>query len=436
MHTKTYIADDNTTLISKSFRDLKKYLDMVYYGQISIPLLTRFKKVVINNARGDFRVDEVKSLLSREIFQDVEEIEIKNTDGRFCTIDGMLYSGNKQKLYLCPKGKTGNLVIPDGTESICDRACAWARCDQVTIPDSVKFIGENAFALDLNLKKVEGGKNIKKIQPLAFYRCSELQRFDFGEKLEFIGYAAFESTSLKEMKELRFSKGLKSICGGVFNTTDIKDGSTCPVDYDQMYTVYLPETVTHIGTTAFPNASAIHMSKQTAKCLMDDHVDCLKFVKIGLRDTNLCHNYNCNIWHLKIDGKPEVIMPKSFSHPKDAAAVLRDFINTENAPAPTMYTYNSDCAGLAAAIEHCKLYSDTKSKRFITRNISTIMYNVFHTEPDGEQFMIGLIKDGVLTDTALRKMLSEMDKETYKDAVVLKAYAINALNGRKNSFAL
>ena len=66
-----------------------------------------------------------------------------------------------------------------------------------------------------------------------------------------------------------------------------------------------------------------------------------------------------------------------------------------------------------AAIEHCKLYSDTKSKKFITRNISTIMYNVFHTEPDGEQFMIGLIKDGVLTDTALRKMLSKMDKDTY-----------------------
>lgn len=436
MHTKTYIADDNTTLISESFRDLKKYLDMAYYGQISIPLLTRFKKVIINNAGSNFRVDEVKALLSRGIFQDVEEIEIKNTDGKFCTIDGMLYSGNKQKLYLCPRGKTGNLVIPDGTESICKYACAWVRCDQVTIPDSVKFIGESAFTLDLNLKKVEGGKNIKKIQPLAFYRCSELQRFDFGEKLEFIGYAAFENTPLKEMKELRFSKGLKSICGGVFNTTDIKDGSTCPVDYDQMYTVYLPETVTHIGTTAFPNASAIHMSKQTAKRLVDDHVDCLKLVKIGLRDTNLCHNYNCNIWRLKIDGKPEVIMPKSFSNPKGAAAVLRDFINTENAPVPTMYTYNSDCAGLAAAIEHCKLYSDTKSKRFITRNITTIMYNVFHTEPDGEQFMIGLIKDGVLTDTALRKMLSEMDKETYKDAVVLKAYAINALNGRKNSFAL
>lgn len=56
-------------------------------------------------------------------------------------------------------------------------------------------------------------------------------------------------------------------------------------------------------------------------------------------------------------------MPKSFSCPKEAATALRDFINTENAPAPTMYTYNSDCAGLAAAIEHCKLYSDTKSKK-------------------------------------------------------------------------
>lgn len=28
MHTETYIADDNATLISKNFRDLKKYLDI------------------------------------------------------------------------------------------------------------------------------------------------------------------------------------------------------------------------------------------------------------------------------------------------------------------------------------------------------------------------------------------------------------------------
>ena len=66
MHTETYIADDNATLISKNFRDLKKYLDMVSHGQISIPYLTRFKKVIINNARSDFCVDEVKLLLSRK----------------------------------------------------------------------------------------------------------------------------------------------------------------------------------------------------------------------------------------------------------------------------------------------------------------------------------------------------------------------------------
>lgn len=65
------------------------------------------------------------------------------------------------------------------------------------------------------------------------------------------------------------------------------------------------------------------------------------------------------------------------------------------------------------------------------------MYNVFHTEPDGEQFMIGLIKYGVLTDTALRKMLSKMDKDTYlKNAVILKAYVINALSDIKCNFEL
>ena len=34
---------------------------------------------------------------------------------------------------------------------------------------------KNAFAFDLDLKKVEGGKNVKKIHPLAFYHCSELK---------------------------------------------------------------------------------------------------------------------------------------------------------------------------------------------------------------------------------------------------------------------
>ena len=35
MHTETYIADDNATLISKSFRDLKKYLDMVLWADFN-----------------------------------------------------------------------------------------------------------------------------------------------------------------------------------------------------------------------------------------------------------------------------------------------------------------------------------------------------------------------------------------------------------------
>ena len=436
MHAKTYIADDNKTLISESFGDLEKYLDKVSYGSIALPFSTRFKKVVINNAKTNLRVDKVKSLLSRGVLQDAEAVEIKNPDDRFCTINEMLYSGDRRQLYFCPMGKVGNLVISEGTESICDYACAWSRCDQVTIPNSVKSIGENAFAFNLNLKRVEGGKNIKNIKPCAFYRCYRLKRFEFGENLKIIGSSAFGNASLDEMKEIKFSNGLKTIGDGAFNTIGIIDKKTCPVDYDHMYTVYMPETVKYIGTTTFPNASIIHMSKQTAECFVNDDVNSLRLVKIGLRDTNLCHNYNCNIWRLKIDEKPEVIMPKSLSHPRDAATALRDFINTENAPAPTMYAYNSDCAGLSAAIEHCKLYSDVKSKRFITKNISTIMYNVFHTEPDWEQFMIGLIRDGVLTNTALKKMFSEMDNKIYENAIILKTYIINALNNSKYSFEL
>ena len=231
MHAKTYIADDNKTLISESFGDLEKYLDKVSYGSIALPFLTRFKKVVINNAETNLCADKVKSLLSRGVLQDAEVVEIKKADDRFCTIDGMLYSGDKRQLYCCPRGRTGNLIISEGTESICDYACAWSKCDQVTIPDSVKLIGENAFAFNLNLKKVEGGRNIQNIKPFAFYRCYRLKRFEFGEKLKIIGSSAFDYASLNEMKEIKFPNGLKTIGGGAFNTIDVIDRrstSGCP----------------------------------------------------------------------------------------------------------------------------------------------------------------------------------------------------------------
>ena len=178
------IKKDGNTMIIDTFRDLKS--SSAEFNKAK----RKTVKLIVKSAEHDQKVIDIINTLKE--MRDLEWVEIQNPDTKLCSIDGMLYSGNKQKLYLCPRGKTGNLVIHDGAELSCDYACAWVRCDQVTIPDSVKSIGENAFAFNLNLKKVEGGRNIQNIKPFAFYRCYRLKRFEFGEKLKIIGSSAFD----------------------------------------------------------------------------------------------------------------------------------------------------------------------------------------------------------------------------------------------------
>ena len=49
-------------------------------------------------------------------------IEIQNPDGRFCTINGILYSRNGKSLYFCPRQREETVRIQDGTEVICKNA--------------------------------------------------------------------------------------------------------------------------------------------------------------------------------------------------------------------------------------------------------------------------------------------------------------------------
>ena len=65
-------------------------------------------------------IDDIKHLLkNQQVFDWLKEIEIITEDERFCTVDGILYSKNKRRLYFCPRRKDSTLVIPDGrTQSL------------------------------------------------------------------------------------------------------------------------------------------------------------------------------------------------------------------------------------------------------------------------------------------------------------------------------
>ena len=104
---------------------------------------------------------------------------------------------------------------------------------------------------------------------------------------------------------------------------------------------------------------------------------------------------------------------------------------------PELYQYSQDSTGLTAALEQCRKYPGSSLKRFITKNISIIFYNLITspTSNNGEEIMVSLIKDGVFTETALKKLLKEIEEAACKkNLITLKAYILDAIKPKNNTF--
>lgn len=168
MNKSAEISKDGRTLTVNTFKDLKHFLDRVRYKHFQITVDKPIKELIIKDSKTDLTVNYVTKILRNAALQTIESFEIISPDNRFCTIDGLLYSGSGENLYLCPKGKEGTLIIPDGTKMIFVEACRNCKFDKVVLPDSVEIIDKYAFSRSWNLKEVEGGKNVERIRDCAF----------------------------------------------------------------------------------------------------------------------------------------------------------------------------------------------------------------------------------------------------------------------------
>ena len=409
----------NETLTADTFKDLRNYLQKIDYNKIP---WSDVKRVIIIDSRCSYNLEDIKKLLTHSTMRNLTEINIINPDERLCTINGLLYSRNKRRLYLCPRGITGTLKIPDGTDTICEVSCSDCNFTKVIIPDSVKRVEGYAFHRAYGLEEIDGGKNIERIMPYAFYGCAYIKNFPFSSKLKSIGNAAFTNTALKEIS---LPDGLVSVGDQAFNTIRTENGYMVEVHKGDMYDVCIPDSLKYIGHSAFANASNVY-TKRIDK----------KLISACERSGNLKHCHKCNTWRLKIGDRPEIILPKMISNIKAVMQKINVFFNEKNDIPPELYMYSPDSTGLSAAIEQCKLYPSAKLKSFITRNAKIIMLNIM-LEENGEQMMIDFIKSGVFTDAALKKILSELEKsENPQNTAVLKAYILNTMNHKKKSFSL
>ena len=202
------------------------------------------------------------------------------------------------------KGSSENVAIPDnfdGFPVVSIETSAFKEKDSVvsvTIPDSVTFIGWEAFRSCSKLKSVVIGKSVetisecafryceslekivipdsvKIIKESAFYGCVNLTSVDFGNSLEKIENNAFDNCS--SLTSVVIPDSVKDIHFGAFSAcerlTDFTIGkSVLSFDYSQIFLWMEPlHTITlkNAGTDLINVPSSVQVIKPKAKSLRE-----------------------------------------------------------------------------------------------------------------------------------------------------------------------
>ena len=170
--------------------------------------------------------------------QDIEEIE--SHISRYKTVDGIVYSADMKTLILCPQGKTGEVIIPDGVVRIRKSAFSNSKIKKVIFPDTMQTIGDEAFYACEKLKEIDFGHGITRIgengNQNMFSGCA-FKKIAFPPQIKEIGMRAF--SLCYELEEVIFNEGLEVIQKEAFRD--------CP----NLLEVNLPASIKKVGKEAF-----------------------------------------------------------------------------------------------------------------------------------------------------------------------------------------
>lgn len=156
---------------------------------------------------------------------------------QYKTVDGVLYNKDMSALLVCPRGKNGNITIPEGVTKIKEFAFANSKIEKVSFPDTLKKIEKHAFYECSRLKSVDFGNGIEEVGGVNVFAFSSIAKLEIPPQVKTIGDGAFYYCN--KLKEVKFNEGLQEIGNDAFSRCDL------------IKNLDFPETLRYIGNRAF-----------------------------------------------------------------------------------------------------------------------------------------------------------------------------------------
>ena len=214
-----------------------------------------------------------EQIVNLMVSNDIRAFEVPDDHPLFSTVDGVLYSKDGKTLLDYPSLRENeHFDVPEGVEYIAAGAFYNDYLTSVSLPESIKSIGQMAFVQCNNLTRVDLPAGMETLDEAAFYGCGKLESIQLPAGLKTIGDCAFYKCS--GLTSIDLPETLETI------------GEYAFYGCENIKTVHFPDGVTKIGESAFSGSglTSVTIPKGVTTVEKETFENCEDLEEINLHD--------------------------------------------------------------------------------------------------------------------------------------------------------
>jgi hypothetical protein len=211
--------------------------------------VTRLYALYLHEGVEKLVIPKTVTKITLNYFSLVHNTTLKNVvvdpeNAKYQSKSGVVYTKSGKTLVWVPSSRE-SFTIPKSVTRIGQSAFASSSIKAIKIPDTVKYIGDDAFYYCEKLQSVTLSDGLKTISPYVFSHCSQLKKIKIPASVTEISGVSFFSCG--NLKEVTFASGskLEEIGEGAF--------AFC----EKLQNITLPDSVKEIERDAFEDCTAL-----------------------------------------------------------------------------------------------------------------------------------------------------------------------------------